>query len=617
MNQQRRSCSGFTLIEVIVALGLTILIFSMVARLVPRSTQAMRTSTLAATTNSSLTRTEQQLSLDIGGGQNILEQASVSRLDLLKLQRITALPSIAALSGPTILNVRTPDTSLTSLAGKDVIIANSTGDYLMTTLNAVQALGSGQYQLTLQCPVYLPGNLDLYRFTRLSLAYGAATGAAGGKTLFRRVETRPNDVGAADWVGLSNSLESVTFAPVYGTVPGQFGTNLSAPPQQQGGQALSAINMALTALGEHQETAYGSVQLNALARRPWACGDAPGHVPNNLGKLQVNVLIDGQRSGPAGFNPAVTVGGPAFNQTLSSLGITTYDHLAPGLYNVTAPSVTYAGGQIYDAVISGAPASIGNGRAGTVNVNYRLRQGTLSVTVQGLPTATNATVTITGASTTSATVQNGTSILNLLPGDYRLTSSDVTDSAGNLYKATITPPDFKIMSGTTTNVDVSFWKVTPADVPRDPPNVILKPNQAVLLLTNNNSVNSVFLKLNMYSVNSGKLVNLGSTLIYTGTPYIIDTAYAYSVSSEGLQTQDLECGNEAGCGGGVKVGQTTGSIYDTVASAVVIDTLFSGTSDPTLFALGGGTIAKYKPGGFNYFDVLQCRTRRYSPSTCS
>lgn len=333
--------------------------------------------------------------------------------------------------------------------------------------------------------------------------------------------------------------------------------------------------------------------------------------------LRVGQLVFTVTGLPNGVQGSVHLDGPKPMDISVSNGTNSVD-VPPGDYTISAGGVNDSAGGAYIPTISpNGTATVRSGVPTPVAVNYQPVQGTVAVQVTGLPPGLQATLKLSGPQPVTTPAGNGGLNISVAPGAYALSAPDVFDIAGARHKATITPPNFSVVSGRTTSVSVVFLRNSPTTPTRDPPNVILKPNQAVLLLTNNNSVNSVFLKLNMYSVNSGKLVNLGSTLIYTGTPYIIDTAYAYSVSSEGLQTEDLECGNEAGCGGGVNVGQITGSIYDTVASAVVIDTLFSGTSDPTLFALGGGTIAKYKPGGFNYFDVLQCRVRRNSPLTCS
>ena len=100
----------------------------------------------------------------------------------------------------------------------------------------------------------------------------------------------------------------------------------------------------------------------------------PGADTNNRGMLQINVSLEGQLN-PVnpGTAPSVTTTGPE-TPGLNRFGTRVFEKLKAGLYNVSANVITINGNP-YDPVIIGSPVSIGNGRAGTVNIDYRIRKG--------------------------------------------------------------------------------------------------------------------------------------------------------------------------------------------------------------------------------------------------
>ena len=81
---------------------------------------------------------------------------------------------------------------------------------------------------------------------------------------------------------------------------------------------------------------------------------------------------------PAGVTPTVTVSGPGgYQQSLSATQ--TLSGLAPGSYTVTAASVTVANpivAAVYDATVTGGPATVTAGATAAASVSYAARPGT-------------------------------------------------------------------------------------------------------------------------------------------------------------------------------------------------------------------------------------------------
>lgn len=444
MNHPPPRTQGFTLIEILVGLGLLIALVAGVVMVLPRGTQAARASTLAAGSNQALTRTGEQLALDIASGQSIIQQASRSRLDLLKVQKKLTFEMPPGSRTAGISEVTTTHTEFDGLVGRDVILANTSGDYLVTRVQSSTPVSGGKRRVAFQCPIYLPGNVAAYTFRPLSLAFADATGESANShatTLYRRT-------GA--WSPVDSGLTDVRFAPVYGRSTGDFGTALATPAGRDGNQDLTAINYALTSTGERRVKTAGTATLRLLATTPWACGTGPGIPEHNNGKLQINVLLDGQRPTGAAGTPSVNAAGPGLTTSLNSFTVRAFENLAPGLYNVSASSFTY-GGDTYDATVTGSPATVGNGRDATVNVNYTIRKGTAVVTVSGLPSGVTAPVSIGGPDPKSLNLANGTHRVDLKPGAYTASALSVMG-----MDPTVSPQSFTIRSGQDQAVNITY-----------------------------------------------------------------------------------------------------------------------------------------------------------------
>lgn len=436
--------SGFTLIELLVGLGLLLVLVAGITTILPRGTQVARTSTLAAGSNQTLTRTGEQLALEISSGQTILQQASATRLDMLKVTNRLPLDG----SRPAGAQEVTAGAGFDALVGSDVILATTQGDYMLARVESSTAVTGGKRRVRFDCGIYLPGNVAAYPYKSVSLAFASATGESANShatSLYRRVSS---------WAPVDSGLTDVRFAPVYsdasGRANGDFGAALAAPLARQGNRDLTGINYALTSTGERRVNTAGTASVRLLGTTPWACGAAPGMPARNNGKLQVNVLLDGQRpTGPAGV-PAVASSGPGFSTTLNTWAVRAFENLPAGLYNVTASSFGYMG-STYDATVTGSPASIGNGRDATININYTIRRGTAVVTITGLPGSTTAPVTFTGAETKTVDLPVGVHRVDLKPGTYTVSAPGV----GGM-NATVSPTSLTINSGIDRSVSIAY-----------------------------------------------------------------------------------------------------------------------------------------------------------------
>ncbi|GAA5533936.1 prepilin-type N-terminal cleavage/methylation domain-containing protein [Deinococcus aluminii] len=436
----RPSTHGFTLIEVLIGLGLLVALVAGVTVIFPRSTQLVRTSTLAAASNTQVTRSAEQVTQDIAAGQSILQQASQTRLDFLKIQKKLDFETPPGSRQAGLTTVTTTHTDFDGLVNQDVVLANTQGDYLVTKVVSSTPNGSKR-TVTFQCPIYLPGNVAAYTFRPLSLAFAAATGESASSdatTLYRRTSS---------WTAADRALRDVRFAPVYGETNGTFSGTLAVPNGVSGGERLSGIRFVLTGTGEQPVSQASLAGLNLLAVKAWACNQAPGIPARNNGKLQVNVLLNGAKPTTPSGTPSVNVGGPGLTTTLNTFMVRVFENLAPGLYNVNASSFTY-GADIYDASVTGSPATVGNGRDATVNVNYTVRKGTAVITVSGLPNGVTGPVTVGGQ---TFDLPNGTSRVDLQPGAYTVGAGS---SAG--MNPTVTPASITIRSGQDSAVSVVY-----------------------------------------------------------------------------------------------------------------------------------------------------------------
>lgn len=183
-----------------------------------------------------------------------------------------------------------------------------------------------------------------------------------------------------------------------------------------------------------------------------ACSDDKDPVPST-GSLAVTVA-----GLPAGANANVTVtGSNNYSQSLTASQTLT---VAAGTYNVAASSVTVSGTR-YNAAVTGSPATVTASTTSNATVTYSTAvpvNGSLTVTVTGLPAGTNGAVTVTGPNAFTQTV-TATTTISVAPGTYTIAGAAVT-VAGTRYNATVTGSPATVTSSTTSTSTVAY-AVTP------------------------------------------------------------------------------------------------------------------------------------------------------------
>ena len=166
--------------------------------------------------------------------------------------------------------------------------------------------------------------------------------------------------------------------------------------------------------------------------------------------LQINVSLEGQLN-PVnpGTAPSVTTTGPE-TPGLNRFGTRVFEKLKAGLYNVSANVITINGNP-YDPVIIGSPVSIGNGRAGTVNIDYRIRKGIVTVTVTGLKPGEKGRIHLTGPENRVLELPNGVHPIEVNPGDYTVTADPTADA-----DPAVSAPSVTVRGGQTSPVTVDY-----------------------------------------------------------------------------------------------------------------------------------------------------------------
>ncbi|GGI87880.1 prepilin-type N-terminal cleavage/methylation domain-containing protein [Deinococcus wulumuqiensis] len=541
---------GFTLIEILIGLALMTLVFATVTVLITRSAQAGRQSSVQAAANTSVTKLGEQLGRDLSSGQVILQAAGQRRLDLLRLGARTPLTLAEGASRKNTSRLTVKGNPLAALSGKPVVVVSSTGDYLLTRVAQVTPAGANS-EVVFSCLVSLPGNLSVYPFTALSLEETASG--------LRRTEE-----GAAQIVG--SNVQKVRFEPVYGTVTGVFYPTPMNPVSHHAGERLSAVNYALTSGGEHPITSAGTARLSLVGLRERGCNENPAAPANNLGKLQVNVLYKGGTTGPAGVTPGVGVSGPSTSSNINTWTRQTFENLDAGTYSVSAPSLT-SGERIYDATVTGNPATVGNGKQGTVNVNYLVRKGKITLDISGLPSPPPASgaVRFSGPENLSVPAQNGTPQVELTPGDYAVTADPIGE-----YEPEISTPNLHVTSSTNDTITVTYGipkgsvnlQITGLPTPPPATGYVQVTGPESKTIAAQSGTTSLTLKRGEYTVTADQVgeyePSISSSTVTVGknTSTTVTVSYAIPSGPLALTVQGLPAGNSAALSVSGPVSQT-------------------------------------------------------------
>lgn len=165
---------------------------------------------------------------------------------------------------------------------------------------------------------------------------------------------------------------------------------------------------------------------------------------------------------PTGASASVMVTGPGgFNQSLPAAN--TIDNLAPGMYTVTAASVT-SGGSTYVPVPASQQVQVVASTSRTqAAIAYGASNSQLSVSIAGLPGGTDAAVQVSSAAGYSQVVTATTTLSGLAAGLYTLTASAVT-SGPSTYAPNPASQQVQVTTGNTTSAAVTYALSVPGTV---------------------------------------------------------------------------------------------------------------------------------------------------------
>jgi FG-GAP repeat len=183
-----------------------------------------------------------------------------------------------------------------------------------------------------------------------------------------------------------------------------------------------------------------------------ACGNST--TEEKTGTLELTI------GGLTGVDASVTVTGPnSFNQSVKASS--KLANLAVGDYTITAQDIvqtdTYFPDKREQSVVIKA------GETSSVTLVYSKQNpnaGSLEVTINGLPSGTNADVTVAGANGFSQLVTTSGVLSNLTPGNYQLTAKTVT-AGSDSYTPTPESQAISVVAGNKATITVTYGKQIP------------------------------------------------------------------------------------------------------------------------------------------------------------
>ena len=169
------------------------------------------------------------------------------------------------------------------------------------------------------------------------------------------------------------------------------------------------------------------------------------------GSLRITTTSSGAPADPDGYTVSVDGGAP---QPIGNAATLTIDGLEPRTH-----SVQLAGLAANCQAQGGNPRSVsvapGETAATTFSVTCSATTGTLEITVTGLPAGASAAVGVTGPDKFSTAVTGTTSLDDLAPGSYTVTSNDVSAN-GTTYSATPASQTLTVAANATSRVTVTY-----------------------------------------------------------------------------------------------------------------------------------------------------------------
>ena len=172
------------------------------------------------------------------------------------------------------------------------------------------------------------------------------------------------------------------------------------------------------------------------------------HYTVGAGNLAISVV-----GLPGGVAGSVDVSGPnGFSQHVTETE--TLSGLSPGSYTIAGAAVS-SGGQMYNASPASQIKSVVIGSTATATVAYAGSLGNLTVTVNGLPGAALASVTVTGPGGFTRAVTATSTLTGLAAGTYSIAAINVS-SGGQTYAPTPTAQSVAVSVGSTSSATVTY-----------------------------------------------------------------------------------------------------------------------------------------------------------------
>ena len=174
--------------------------------------------------------------------------------------------------------------------------------------------------------------------------------------------------------------------------------------------------------------------------------------PSGLTTGNLSITVAGL---PSGTSAAVTVTGPN-GYTQAVTGTQTLAQLEPGVYTIAASNVT-VGVTTYAASPQTQTVSLsGSASRSVIYSASSPTLGGLLVNINGLPTGTDAAVTVTGPNGYNQTVTGTQTLSSLTPGVYTVAAADIVAPGGTPYTATPATQNDTVTAGSTASSTVTY-----------------------------------------------------------------------------------------------------------------------------------------------------------------
>jgi hypothetical protein len=159
-------------------------------------------------------------------------------------------------------------------------------------------------------------------------------------------------------------------------------------------------------------------------------------------------------------------GAPPIPYSLTLSGPRSYSLAAPGRYELVSGSYTASAanlnhsGFIYRATLSSGNISLAPGQTVSLTLTYTRVAGNFRFSVSGLPVGSRALVSLSGPSSHSTTLPNGTATTpDLLPREYTLSTPDLA-AGGFTWRASGNAGRYSLAEGQTVPVSLGYAAIT-------------------------------------------------------------------------------------------------------------------------------------------------------------